>query len=56
MGPVGESGKQAGTPGQGVRAPPEGQKIRAELPLGLSWRVHLRHVLFCFNVMVLWIG
>ena len=28
----------------------------AGLPLGLSRRVHLRHVFFCFDAMVLWIG
>jgi len=57
MGVRGESGKQAGTPGHGVPIPPEGQKKKVELPLGLSWRVHLRHVLFCFDALILlWIS
>jgi len=31
-------------------------KKKVELPLGLSRRVHLRHVLFCFDALILWIG
>jgi len=36
------------------RGPEEGmwraeRKKKVELPLGLSWRVHLRHVLLCFS-------
>jgi len=29
---------------------------KVELPLSLSWRVHLRHVSFCFDAFALWIG
>ena len=29
-----------------------GVKRKAELPLGLSRRMHLRHVLFCFDAFV----
>jgi len=29
---------------------------KVELPLGLSRRVHLRRVLFCFDALIFWIG